>query len=77
MKKYKEAKEERSIYCVDLFLACLSIYLRPNRRFKYTENFTMPGVLPETFCVSNTYCLLTHSSPCFPSISNHVGECSV
>ena len=37
MKKYKEAKEERSVDSADLFLACLSFYLRPNRQFKYRE----------------------------------------
>jgi len=37
MKKYKDAKEERSVYSADSFLACLSIYLRPNRQFKYRE----------------------------------------
>jgi len=39
MKKYKDSKEEWSVYyfSADLFLACLSIYLRPNRQFKYRE----------------------------------------
>jgi len=79
MKKYKEAKEERSVYSADSFLACPCIYLRPNRQFKYRELYytsELPGVLPETFSVPNTHCLPTHFSPCSPSISGHICESS-
>jgi len=55
--------------------ACLSIYLRPSRLFKYRELY-YAVVLAETFSVPNTHCLPTNSSPCSLSISGNISESS-
>jgi len=75
MKKYKEAKEERSVYSADSFLACLAFYLRPNRQLKYRELYKAGGPWGEILRPQHAL----PSDPflaCSPSISGDISESS-